>query len=340
MMHALYYKTLKEITQLQKPYRGTYNRFPIGKRSQSYKYFLAEQENGETVYRVKYGAFTDYTEITKDLYEQLKGKINVRVAQRGDPKSPRYFLLETQSRNICTVRPDNTFELTAKFLGQGENDALTKWSFGNYWQSVRHGGTVYEGRSNFEDRGAFHPIWLGARFNMVDMKPHTPYQVFGLSVNRKLAKDYFRSYENFFKVAKAMSSAMEWDNFKTTATDVIKEHIPDFNWERTYLFYGRYDREQYFINKARELQDTAPLDAYVMYACALNPHILHALNQDRFTTMDTKEIYARFHRQLTKYIYSTTPELFKATEYEAGKRYPANNWGIKVFVNNEQVDQY
>jgi hypothetical protein len=334
MMHSLYYKTLKDITQIQKPYRGTYNRFPIGKRSQSYKYFLAEQENGETVYRVKYGAFTDYTEITKDLYEQLKGKINVRVAQRGDPKSPRYFLLETQSRDICTVRPDNTFEFTAKYLGQGENDALTKWSFGIYRQSVRHGGTIYEGRSNFEDRGAFHPIWLGARFNMVNMKPHTPYQVFGLSVNRKLAKDYFKSYENFFKVAKAMSSAMEWGNFKTTATDVINEHIPD------YKYIGIFGGMQDFLDKARELQDTAPLDAYILYACGLNPYLVNTIKQDRFTTMDTKEIYARFHRQLTKHIYSTTPELFKATEYEAGKRYPANNWGIKVFVDDKQVEQY
>jgi hypothetical protein len=169
---------------------------------------------------------------------------------------------------------------------------------------------------------------------MVNMKPHTPYQVFGLSVNRKLAKDYFKSYVNFFKVAKAMSSAMEWDNFKTTAIDVIKEHIPD------YKYIGIFGSMRDFLDKARELQDTAPLDAYILYACGLNPYLVNTIKQDRFTTMYTKEIYARFHRQLTKHIYSTTPELFKATEYEAGKRYPANNWGIKVFVDDKQVEQY
>lgn len=340
MIYALDYRTLEQQTKIQKPYRGTYNRFPIGKRSQSYKYFLVEQENGEKVFRVKYGAYREYTEISRELYNKMQSNISTPVMMRGDPKSPRFYLINIQSKDMCTVRPDNTFEFTAPYLGQGENDAFTKWSAGTYATSSRHGGTIYVGRANFEDRGAFHPIWKGARFHVITMKPHTPYQVFGLTVNRKLAKDYFRSYENFFKVAKTMATAMDWDNFKLTANEIIKDHMPNFNWDSGYFVYPNHNNQKSFLSLAHELRDTAPFDAYVMYACALNHHLLNAIHPDRFSTTDTKEVYARFHRQLTKHIYSTTPELFKAIEYEAGKRYPANTWGIKVFVDDKQVEQY
>ena len=51
-------------------------------------------------------------------------------------------------------------------------------------------------------------------------------------------------------------------------------------------------------------------------------------------------LYLNFHRRITQDIYRSTPELFKEVEYKAGRKYPANNWGIKVLVDGQQVKQY
>ena len=51
MLHHLAYQTLKDITLAQKPYRGTHNRFPVGHRTQSNKYFLTEEKDGESIAR-------------------------------------------------------------------------------------------------------------------------------------------------------------------------------------------------------------------------------------------------------------------------------------------------
>jgi hypothetical protein len=51
-------------------------------------------------------------------------------------------------------------------------------------------------------------------------------------------------------------------------------------------------------------------------------------------------LYLGFHRRVTQDIYRATPELFKEVEYEGGKGFPANNWGIKVLVDGQQVKQY
>ena len=343
-MHALYYNRLYEQTLNQKPYRGTYNRFPVDKRTQSNKYFLVEEENNEEVYRVFYGERQVYTNISKEAADFYRGKVNARVAQRGSPTSPTFYLLETEPNDVFIVRPDNTFEFTAKNLTQGGNSILSSWSYGRYYHSVRHGGAVYSGRSNYEDRGAFHPLWKGARFDMVKMIPYTPYQVFGLAVKRKAAKDYFKSYEKFFTVARTMSLAMGWENFERTAIDVINEHIADFDWSTN--GWVQPERTAKFLPIAKSLQDTAPLDAYVLYLCAYNSNVMTRLitkvkksnHYSRTSTMN--ELYSGFHRSITQDIYRTTPELFKEVEYEAGKQYPANNWGIKVLVDGQQVKQY
>ena len=340
-MQALYYNRLYEQTLDQKPYRGTYNRFPVDKRTQSNKYFLVEEENNEDVYRVFYGERQVYTKISKEAADFYRRKANARVAQRGSPTSPTFYLLETEPNDVCVVRPDNTLEFTAHHLNQGENNILTKWSNGYFKTSIRHGGVVYVGSSV---KNIFHPIWKGARFHMETSQPYKPYQVFGLAVKRKAAKDHFKLYEKFFTVTRTMSLAMEWEVFRRTAIEVIDEHIANFNWDN---LHGWFDpvRQEDFITAGKSLQDSAPLDAYILYLCGYNYNVLNRIHTNKHFSGWEKDgnmatLYSGFHRRITQDIYRTTPELFKDVEYEAGKQYPANNWGIKVLVDGQQVKQY
>jgi len=338
MLHHITYQRLKDITLAQKPYRGTHNRFPVGSRTQSNKYFLTEERlNGESIARVIYGERGHYSSISKELHNHLRGKLNVDVVQRGSPTEPTFYRIDTVPNELGIVHEDNTFEFTAHHLNQGENNILSKWSGGYFRTSVRHGGGIYTGN-------LFHPIWQGARFNTETAQPYKPYQVFGLRVRRKEAKDHFKSYETFFTVAKTMSLAMEWEVFRRTAIEVIDEHITGFDWNN---LHGWFDpkRQDEFLAAGKSLQDTSPLDAYIIYLCGYNYNVLNRIHTNKnFSGWETNysmaSLYLGFHRRVTQDIYRATPELFKEVEYEAGKKYPANNWGIKVIVDGQQVKQY
>ena len=338
MLQDIRYEALLEQTRKELPYRGTHNRFPVGSRKQSNKYFLTEERNGESIARVIYGERRQYNAISEEEHDHLRGKINANVIKRGSPEEPVYYRIDTVPNELGIVREDNTFEFTAHHLNQGENNILTKWSYGYFNTSARHGGVVHSGLK------VFHPIWHGARFSMDDNgKAYKPYQVFGLAVKRKEAKDHFKSYEKFFTVSKTMALAMEWETFRRTAIEVIDEHITGFDWNN---LHGWFDpkRQEEFLAAGKSLQDTAPLDAYILYVCGFSYNILNRINTgknyawEKDSTMD--KIYLNFHRRITQDIYKSTPELFKEVEYEGSKGFPANNWGIKVLVDGLQVKQY
>jgi len=340
MLQHIRYEALLEQTRKELPYRGTHNRFPVGSRKQSNKYFLTEERlNGESIARVVYGERRQYTAISEELHDHLRGKINVNVITRGSPQEPTYYRIDTVPNELGIVREDNTFEFTAHHLNQVENNILTKWSYGHFNTSVRHGGVVHSGLK------VFHPIWHGARFSMDnDGKSYKPYQVFGLAVKRKEAKDHFKSYEKFFTVAKTMSFAMEWEVFRRTAIEVVDEHITGFDWNN---LHGWFDpkRQDEFLATAKGLQDTSPLDAYILYLCGYKYNILNRIHTNknhwgRENDYTMPALYLLFHRRMTQDIYRATPELFKEVEYEGGKGFPANNWGIKVIVDGQQVKQY
>jgi len=336
MLQNIAYQILKDITLAQKPYRGTHNRFPVGARTQSNKYFLTEERlNGESIARIIYGERRQYTSISKELHNHLRGKINVSVVQRGSPTEPTFYRIDTVPNELGIVHEDNTIEFTAHHLNQGENNILTKWSNGFFKTSVRHGGVVYSGYE------WLHPIWQGARFNAETAQPHTPYQVFGLRVKRKEAKDFFKLYEKFFTIARTMSTAMDWDNFQSAGIEVINQHITGFDWEQVVNWYDD-TRASRFKAKAHELKDISPFDAYVLYLCAYNSNVIHrfANGNSYYREISLHELYLGFHRRVTQDLYKATPELFNHIEYEAGKKYPANNWGIKVIVDGQQVKQY
>ena len=76
-MNHMNYKTLLDIMKKQAPFRGTTNRFPLTKRSQSHKYFLHERdEKGEEVFRIIYGKRYETAPVTKEEYDANPNEYN------------------------------------------------------------------------------------------------------------------------------------------------------------------------------------------------------------------------------------------------------------------------
>jgi hypothetical protein len=140
-----------------------------------------------------------------------------------------------------------------------------------------------------------------------------------------------------------MALAMEWETFRRTAIEVIDEHITGFDWDN---LHGWFDpkRQEEFIAAGKSLQDSAPLDAYILYVCGYKYNVLNKIKTNKNYAWEKDStmamLYLNFHRRITQDIYKSTPELFKEVEYEGSKGFPANNWGIKVLVDGLQVKQY
>ena len=206
-MKALEWDRLTNISKTVKPYRGTTNRFPIDKRTHNTKCFYVEERNGEQVYVITYGFRHNEHYHTKAEYEANPSRIHHR--QWEEDESKMYVSYTPVPRELGIVRSDNTFEFTAPYYGQGDNQIMTMWSRGTFFRSSRHGGMVY--RSN----SSFHPIFKGMKVDCDTVMPAegSEYKVVGKRVSRKDAKEFLSGYDGFYKVNEVMFKAMEYKNF-------------------------------------------------------------------------------------------------------------------------------
>jgi len=217
-MKALEWDRLTNISKTVKPYRGTTNRFPIDKRTHNTKCFYVEERNGEQVYVITYGFRHNEHYHTKEEYEANPSKIHNRQWEEDETK--KYVTYSPVPRELGIVRSDNTFEFTAPYYGQGDNQIMSMWSRGYFSRSSRHGGMVYGERGSL-----FHPIFKGMRINCNTMMPAegSEYKVVGKRVSRKDAKEFLSGYDDFYKVNEVMFKAMEYKNFMDTVADVAEQ---------------------------------------------------------------------------------------------------------------------
>ena len=340
-MRALEWNRLTEITKTQKPYRGTTNRFPIGKRTHNTKCFYLEERNGEKVYVITYGHSHKAHIHTEEEYKANPSVIHHREWADEGQKYVSYTPIPCE---IGIVRSDNTFEFTGTNYGQGDNMLLSQWSMGTFFRSSRHGGMVY--RQNYSDP-LFHPIFKGMRVYCDDMKVHesSEYTLTGRRVSRKDANEFLKQYEDFYTINETMFKAMEWKSFMDTVLDVSSQMGIDYekNW---YMANEDKCRLLEFANKS--LND-APLDSCVCFLLAYDIKNMYA-NARGNANPSKGNYYAREHqldvlfsnlkRKLNKELYSKNPTVMKPIEHEAGKYYPPSEWGVEVYVDGKEVEQY
>jgi len=337
-MKALEWDRLTNISKTQKPFRGTTNRFPIDKRTHNTKCFYVEERNGEQVYVITYGFRHNEHYHTKAEYEANPSRIHHR--QWEEDESKMYVSYTPVPRELGIVRSDNTFEFTAPYYGQGDNQIMSMWSRGYFSRSSRHGGMVYGERGSL-----FHPIFKGMRLNCNTMMPAegSEYKVVGKRVSRKDAKEFLSGYDDFYKVNEVMFKAMEYKNFMDTVADVAEQVNAKFD---SWCLDSDVRRNLYKFFE--DNKDTAPLDACCAFVLAddiqnmyrrVREHVKQQASY-RMEDLELQNLFDNVKRRLNKELYRKNPQCMKLTEYTPYQYYAPSEWGVEVYVNGNEVEQY
>jgi hypothetical protein len=177
------------------------------------------------------------------------------------------------------------------------------------------------------------------------MQPHKDsiYQVVGKRVNRKEGKEFLKRYEDFYKVNEVMVKAMDYKSYMETACDVVSSlEIPTDTWS---LHDGERKK---LIMYAESCINSAPLDAGVSFALAYD--IKDVWSRVRAFTgagssyysreVELESIFINLKRKLNNALYRDNPTVMNLIEYQMGSLYPASQWGIDIYVNGKEVEQY
>lgn len=354
------YKSLDHITQTTNPYRGTKNKYPIGNRKHSHKYFISDYLNGEQVYRIFYGKAYREVYLPDDESVAIAMARGEHVVKREGKGMPFYH--EVIPNEVGIVRPDNTFEFTTKSLHQGLCMFINDFIGGYIYRSSRHGGYVYNSVDNSRGQSVFHPLFKGIRFGLGENKnvhEVSKYQLFGRSVNRKESKQLMSKYSDMFKVSEIMAKTMRPEDFVMTAIEVANEAY-DINLLDEHTgghVYASEAKRKKALEVAEARIESAPLDALLIYAVvhqvdgAQLYRLYHQGSAIKGTTNNRhNSYYARLlnpegiveatKRKLSRELYEKTPEVMNVRELEAGKPYKQSDWGFTITVNGKEVERY
>lgn len=347
-MQGLNYTRLNSISNSVSPYRGSLNRFPIGNRKQNNKYFLVGEENGSRIFNIVYGQNWNSVDITKDEYDELnkQGSSKIRAYKNGDENG--YCRYDVTPNIVGVVRPDNTFEFTAKRYGQGDRGVLSAFGHGWLLTDSRRGGMVWMGRLNGNGERGVMPIYRGMRVHCETMRPTKPITVVGRKVDRKVGKALLADYADFYAVTETMTKAMDYETFVKTSAEVLTEHMSLASPEAANSYWLHRHHTEYTL-VADALIHTAPLDAAILYMVAwdvgsmrwnIRRYLEH--NTTRYSAHeDTPHMmFTNLKRKLNKEIYKQNEQVFKKVEYTAPEMYPPSEWGYTVMVDGMEVQQY
>jgi len=320
-MITLSYARLKRISLTEKPYRGSKNRFPVTGRRQNNKYFLVEEENGETIFKVVYGYHYEQQAITLEEAAELKkeGKSIYHNSVNG-----QNYIWVTKPCVIGVVRSDETFEFMAKSYAQGARKFLSDMSYGYFNNDSRRGGMV------FRVRDKFYPVYQGMRVDIATMKPTKDITIIGKTVDRKASKKLMAKHEDFYTVTETMCKAMTLQSWLDTAKTIYLENEVENK------------QSEQILTLAEAMKFTAPLDAMVLYALGINSDFKWSIRNPSSwhrhkTAVETfNSVKARLNRQ----IYKENEDTFLNVTYEMGKVYPPSEWGYTLMVDGVEVEQY
>jgi len=367
-MHSCYlsYERLKEITETQKPYRGTTNKYPIDKRSASYKYFTVEKEGDNDVYHITYYEEHNHVDITKQEYDTyIACGVKCSTYTPYQETEAKYFRVDSRPNLLGIVRPDNTFEYVKSHdnpnhfvsYGQGENILLSSWLCADQRRSGSQGGTVVgklKPASSYstpmpDKYEVFHPVFKGLRINLNDFSVHPSchYKTTSKKVNRKAGKELLKGYETFYKVCETMLTPMEYKTFIEVAVDVIKE--TKLSHKSLDSYYISTEDTKLLAEIADRIKDEAPLDAFIMYSVAYDTNGMwqrvRNVGKSNYWTSNGAEmflpkLFVSVRRVLNKQFYKKNPSVLTEVDNKMGEYYPPCAWGVDLFVNGVEVNQY
>ena len=342
MNSELKYERLKRITETQKPYRGTTDKYPFSHRNHNYKYFVPVEVNGEIEYHVGYYHKWQTETMTTEEFNAKKSsmpKIELkkwREKEKWNTDARTYEPTGYHEKDVknpkidLIIRADNTVEIVTDNFHQGMRMIFSAYSYSNgvFQSSVGHGGIVYGRRDNGVDVRI--PIFKHMRFNMDTMQVHPSahYIATYRTVDRKLSKEAMSIYQDKLNGAFAFITCMDKESFREDMDNVTGELIPD---NRTSYYWGSESQ-----NKAEKLADSIffekPVEAIYLYMKSF--HVGYYLS-----SMAHPSDWIRvFKKKFAKYIHAKHDTFSK--EYLTHlENFKSSQWNIDVTVNGKMVER-
>jgi hypothetical protein len=342
MNNELKYERLKRITETQKPYRGTIDKYPFSDRNHNYKYFYPKEVNGETEYHVGYYHKWQTETMTTEEFNAKKGSMDSKEFKKWREKEKwntdartyeltGYYEKDVKNAKIdLIIRSDNTVEIVTDNFHQGMRMIFSAYTYSNgvFQSSVNHGGIVYGRRDNGVDIRI--PIFKHMRFNMDTMQVHPSahYIATYRTVDRKLSKEAMNLYKDKLNGAFAFITCMDKESFREDIDSVTKELIPD---NITSYYWGSESQ-----NKAEKLADSIffekPVEAIYLYMKSF--HVGYYLS----SMAQPSDWIKVFKKKFAKYIHAKH-ETFTKEYLTHLENFKSSQWNIDVTVNGKLVER-
>lgn len=351
------YARLERVTQGEKPYRGTTNRYPLEERRYAEKCFKEETLNGEKVYRVYRDSCYLAKFITIEEYNAMPKAKQKRVhpdAQDRPDELRRYKMYERTPCEVGIVYPDNSFEFTAKFdwgIPQGLKMAMSyNWlNSASLCASSKHGGALLSGGGVVGNNYRFtHPVFNGLRVyvNTLELHESCSYEVSGYKTNNKAVKAVFEPYKESFTVADVMFRNMRDEDIVEMVKEVTKDTLNSYNYIN-YLEDTKPESDIDFKNHVEELAVNPLLSMLGIASLGnvnkLREHVRWAVNYDRttLTGLNKATLVANTAKAFKhKLCREDRDTLLVKVAYESSKKFPASIWGNEIRVTGILVEQY
>jgi hypothetical protein len=351
------YARLERVTQGEKPYRGTTNRYPLEERRYATKCFKEETLNGEKVYRVYRDHNYEEKFITLEEYNAMSKAKRKRVhpdAQDRPDELRRYKMYERTPCEVGIVYPDNSFEFTAKFnwgIPQGLKMAMSyNWlNSASLCASSKHGGALLSGGGVIGNNYRFtHPVFNGLRVyvNTLELHESCSYEVSGYKTNNKAVKAVFEPYKESFTVADVMFRNMRDEDIIEMVKEVTPETLTSYSYHN-YLIENEEEYEIALNNHVEELTVNPLLSTLGIASLGnvnkIREHVRWAINYSRptLTGLNRATLVANTAKAFKhKLCREDRTNLLEKVAYESSKKFPASIWGNEVRVTGILVEQY
>jgi hypothetical protein len=342
MNNELKYERLKRITETQKPYRGTIDKYPFSDRNHNYKYFYPREVNGEIEYHVGYYHKWQTESMTTEEFNAKKGSMDSKEFKKWREKEKwdsnartyeptGYYEKDVKNPKVdLIIRSDNTAEIVTDNFHQGMRMIFSAYSYSNgvFQSSVNHGGIVYGRR---DSRGDIRiPIFKHMRFNMdtMEVHPSSKYIATYNTVDRKKSKEAMSIYQDKLNGAFAFITCMDKESFNQDREEVVEELIPDNKGSHWWSDAMRKEA----ISLADNIFFEKPVEAIYTYMKAFNVgYYMSSLAHPSDWIKGFKKKFAKYihvkHDTFTKE-YLTHLENFKSSP-----------WNIDITINGKMVER-
>jgi len=342
MNNELKYERLKRITETQKPYRGTIDKYPFSDRKHNYKYFVPVEVNGEIEYHVGYYHEWQTESMTAEEFNAKKGSMNSKEFKKWREKEKwnsnartyeptGYYEKDVKNPSVdLIIRSDNTAEIVTDNFHQGMRMIFSAYSYSNgvFQSSVNHGGIVYGRR---DSRGDIRiPIFKHMRFNMdtMEVHPSSKYIATYNTVDRKKSKEAMSIYQDKLNGAFAFITCMDKESFNQDREEVVEELIPDNKGSHWWSDAMRKEA----ISLADNIFFEKPVEAIYTYMKAFN------VGYYMSSLANPSDWISSFKKKFAKYIH-VKHDTFTKEYLTHLENFKSSPWNIDITINGKMVER-